>query len=482
MKNNKYSHRGILLFLCNPELFFVLIASIFGIAFLVVVPPFQTPDENIHFYRAYEVSELRTPQSINGGEPGSYLPLSIRQTEERVHGAYAPPNTPGHIMFNTGEKYSYRFTKSALFDIPLNQNNRIFYITSASPAYMPILYAPQALTVGIARLFGTPIIVMLYMVRVVNLSLWIFLVYLAIKIFPWKKWALVGICLLPVVVSQSISPGLDVGTIGSSLIFLAITLKAISNDKHNLSRKRIVILLATATVMVFGKSVLAVFLPLVFLIKKRQFEVPLPIIIKIVAVILPVALYVIWALISQGYASNTDQLSGSTQINSLIHNPWLFAGSMINTFFFITPSGDILSDSIIGSFGWLDTPLSPPFVIFGYIALSLILLVNYDPPIRVKEITSKTRIVLLVTGLLYVGAVFLAMYVFFTPATGNHVRGVNGRYLIPLMFLLIPVLFSNILRVRKQIYTSFIKVSTILLLVASVLTITFRYYASFVPQ
>lgn len=474
--------QNILSFLNRPEGFFVIVAFVFGVLLLFTVPPFQTPDENVHFYRAYEISELRAPQVNKMGESGSFLPLSIRETEERVHGVYAPPGTTGHIMFNPTEKYDYRFTKSALFDIPLKKDDRIFYVTSGSPAYMPISYLPQALVVGAGRLLGLPIILMLYIVRMVNLIIWIVLAYIGIKIFPWKRWAAVGVCLLPVMAAQTISPGLDVSVMGGFLIFIAIIFRAIAEDKYSLKRRHIVLLLITSIVMVFGKSVFALLLPLVLLVKDKQITIKHSFWTKLGVIIVPMVLYIIWVIASNGSGSAVDQSSGAAQINSLLHSPWLFFRSMINTIFFITPSGNILSQSIIGSFGWLDTPLSPPFVIIGYVYLTLILLVNYETPNRCKGISKNTRIMISIIGALYAIAVFLAMYIYFTPVTGNHVMGVNGRYLVPLMFILVPILFSNILRVRKRLYINFVKTMSIFLLIISVLTIIFRYYYSFITQ
>ena len=41
----------------KPEVVFLYFALMFGLSLLVTVPPFQTPDEPHHFFRAYQVSE-----------------------------------------------------------------------------------------------------------------------------------------------------------------------------------------------------------------------------------------------------------------------------------------------------------------------------------------------------------------------------------------------------------------------------------------
>ena len=42
----------------KPQRFFLFIAFTFGTIFVFLTPPMQTPDESIHFWRAYELSEF----------------------------------------------------------------------------------------------------------------------------------------------------------------------------------------------------------------------------------------------------------------------------------------------------------------------------------------------------------------------------------------------------------------------------------------
>lgn len=43
-------------------------------------PPFQVPDEQFHFYRAYQISESTLISTKNGYETGDYLPSSLPRT------------------------------------------------------------------------------------------------------------------------------------------------------------------------------------------------------------------------------------------------------------------------------------------------------------------------------------------------------------------------------------------------------------------
>ena len=55
------------MFKMNPAKFFVFCALIFGILLITIIPPFQSPDEDSHFKKAYVISKGKFfPTSQNG--------------------------------------------------------------------------------------------------------------------------------------------------------------------------------------------------------------------------------------------------------------------------------------------------------------------------------------------------------------------------------------------------------------------------------
>lgn len=458
----------------KPEYFFVMVAAIFGGLFILLVPPFQTPDENVHFYRAYEVSELGANKSVKDGAVGSLLPASIAKTEGSVN---ALPDVTTHIQFNPYNKYSLSYTKNALFNIPLNQQEKLFYRTETYPM---IVYLPQASAIGIGKLFNAPVIMLLYMARLANLIIWIVICFFCIKYFPWKKWAVVGVCLLPVVVAQTISPGLDVLAISSTLAFMTIIFYAMSNKRGSLGAKQIALLGLAAVVMVFMKSTLAVFLPLVFLLKNDRLSVKYKKLVKIAIVILPIILFASWTIFSTSNNPNPVPAS-SQQVSTFLHNPFHYVHLLLNTGFFVTISGNAVVQSLVGNFGWLDTPLSPFITFLAVCYMAFLLFVN-DPRDKSKrEFSKKSRILMTLSAAALVLATFLAMYVYSTLPTDNHIKGVQGRYLVPFLLLLVPILMNIQIFSSKSIYTKVVKIGSVALLVLSLLTIFARYYYNFIP-
>mgnify|MGYP000072583915 FL=1 len=56
---------------------FVYIAIIFGLIIMVLTPPFQSPDEDSHFKKAYVLSKGNIFPEEQGGEAGFELPVEM---------------------------------------------------------------------------------------------------------------------------------------------------------------------------------------------------------------------------------------------------------------------------------------------------------------------------------------------------------------------------------------------------------------------
>lgn len=474
MKKKNRIYERIFAAIDKPEYFFLVVASLFGIFFIFIIPPFQTPDEHVHFYRAYDTSQLGSNRIEKNGAIGSMLPSSIAKTEQALN---AQQDIPTHIQFNPYNKYHLGFTKQALFNIPLDKGDVSFYRTETYPA---LVYIPQAVAVFVAKIFNSPIIVMLYFVRIVNLIIWVTVAFWCIKRFPWKRWALAGVCLLPVLVAQTISPGLDVLAIASTLVFITIILNGVKNPNEKFDIKKLLLLLSMAILMVLTKFTLAVFFLLVFLIKNKQMTMKHGTITKLLIVLIPVALFIGWTILSHTSGTSGPVSSSSQQISALLHNPLKFLQLLINTGFYVTVSGNALVHSIVGNFGWLDTPLSPFITFMGAIYIGFLLFVGSSKE-KIVKIPSKAKVIMFLTVVGSVIATFLAMYVYSTLTTDNHIKGVQGRYLVPAMFLLLPLLLNNHITTSEAFYAKVVRWSAVTLLLVSTLTIIVRYYFIFIP-
>lgn len=451
----------------SPVRFFVFTASFFGLIFILITPPFQTPDETVHYYRSYQVAQGNFVIDQVGNTFGGFLPKSL--------GTTVAETTSNHTLeFRPDVKYEKAKTRAA-FSIREDRGDKILYDFSATAAYSPISYMPQSLGVSIAKLFHTPPIMMMYFGRLMNLSAWIILLAFSIKLIPYKKWAVVGVALLPMALFDAISLGADTMAYGLLALLLSLILK-FTADRKPITNNGYLMLMAVLSCLVITKQVMFIFVAFVLILPTVLFgRKPTSYIKKSMLIILPLTVFGIWMTtisnLSIPVISPFDP-DPSLQIKSIIHNPLEYINVLWNTYFFINSDG--IARSFIGTFGWMDAPVSEFISVTGYTTLAFLLIANYKKPIN--RLMGKQRLILVTAIVVYWLAVTTALYAYYGPVNHKVVIGIQGRYFIPVALLLIPLLYNNWLRTSKINYKKFATVLPTLLLVASVITIFYRYY------
>lgn len=456
---------------------FIGLSAAFGLLFILLIPPFQGPDEFTHFIRAYEVSSLQGAHRHHEKKvdlEGSYLPHSIQKTYDktRLFKKIPYPDVP------QAKKYFLNQTRDSLH-IPLEQKNRQFYDTGASPAYVPILYIPQAIIIKVLETLGAPIIIMLYATRLGCLLIWIWLGALALQKLKVKsmKLAVGTLLLLPMFISQATVPGTDAILTGVTLLFF-IEIYNYLHDKNNLTHKQNVWLTLLLFVMVMAKPVYLVF-GILILLQKTKYRTLLGLVYKSLGTILIAFVYLLWSYFTRYrggpvYINSIDAAHAipGIQIHYLIPNIFHFVEPLFNTLFL--GWGDATLTSLIGTFGLLDTPLPLLFVILGYILVFFTVLTTekvHETQIDLKVIVWSV----LGSATLYVIGVLLSMYIISTPPHAAVITGVQGRYFLPVLLLLAVFMPKRIVLKNSTLQTTYL-VLPIILLTASVLVVWLRYY------
>lgn len=450
----------------SPVRFFTITALIFGSLFLLLTPPFQTPDEPVHFYRSYQVSEGIFSVQQHGDKAGGELPSSLLQT---VNLAYTPD-----IRTRPDLKYPIDRTKQALH-IKENPNARIVYDISAT-AYTPaISYAPQAIGITIARIFNSPPIVMMYIARFMVMCTWIVLMAFAISLMPKKKWALAALALLPMLIFQAASLSVDAVAYGVLAILFALILKYTTEQTH-IDYKRAGLLAALFTVVVLSKQVMFVFLLLSLILPGKSFNSVGDRVVKIALMtIVPLLIFAAWMVIARSVDITSSAVLHpipGDQISNILHDPLSYLYVLFRTYFL--SYGDGITRSFIGSFGWLDTPMAEFFTGVGYITLAFLYICNYES--AKTWLNSKAKLLIALAGVAYFIGVTTAIYVFYDPVKYKSVIGLQGRYFVPVAMMLIPLLYGTWLKSKQTDYIKVAIVAPAFLLFMGVLTLVFRYY------
>src|SRR5574341_1283290 len=236
--------RKILSFFSYPENAFILLGIIYGFLFLVMIPPFGVEDECNHFYRAFHVSEGNIIAKKYENRTGDFLPKSLGITTVSLSRIFPDPGSENKVK-----------DLIPLLKLPLNPKDRDFIDFPNTAQYSPIPYMPQAIGIFIGRMFHLSPLMLMYLSRMFNLSLWLFLIYLAIRITPISKWLLFLLVLTPKSLYQAASVSSDCFTNGISVLSIAIFLLYAFKAGKILKKVDLFILFSLSLLLSFSKQI-----------------------------------------------------------------------------------------------------------------------------------------------------------------------------------------------------------------------------------
>ncbi|MCP3745968.1 DUF2142 domain-containing protein [Paenibacillus sp. A3M_27_13] len=453
------------LFLSKTQHIFLGISIIIGLAWLFILPPFQAPDENSHFYRAYGVTEGTIMcKNYKGSNAGSFLPSNLLEFTNTLKS--------NQIRFNYDVKQNPRDVYDS-YDLFPNKNSSFQeYVNSC--VYSPVPYIPQTLGILIGKLLGGPWIVLFYLGRLFNFVFFVAITYHAIKIIPKLKVLLMLLALMPMTLHQSVSLSPDAITIAVSFIFMAYIMKIKYSYNEIIRGKDLSILITLACIIGVSKITYFPLALLVLLIPRDKYSTWRRYFLFNSSVILgSFAFSVIWVGFTRMVKMNFP-VEPVNQINNIIADPLSFIKLLsLSTF-----RNDTLYSQFFGVFGWLDTPLPLILTIFYFVVLFVVAIQEGDFK---KDITIKSEIFNFIVSFspLFIGNILigLSLYLNWPQPTNQIIHGVQGRYYIPLalsFFYSMHLLFPVIYRLRKLVLIIFIM--SILLISSYFLTVRYYYF------
>jgi len=447
------------LFEINPEKFFVIIGLSFGLFYVFLTPIFQGPDEPVHFFSIARYS--------NG-----YMNIN---KENGTVGVRAQPGIFEIYKFNPDlrnqAKYDYKKQVSTLIKLKLGTYRGMYSTVNRGAPYNPLAYSQYIVAYTISSVFQLGPFYLFIFIRLIGLLTWLVLVYFAIKTIPKGKWLLASIALLPMSLFIASMISADNLTNGLLFVFIALIFKVIYTPKY-LTKKYLLGLIALAVVVGLTKqtyflaSLLLFALPRPNFIQKKYFYITL-----LITVLATTFLAVGWqVLIGNWSISPIVGVSTSGQVHHIISRPLSFVKTIFNTI--VTSNSNGLYISFFGVLGWLDVTL-PFWVIFGW----LVVLIK---SIGIKTLKAKyyfkiwQKLIFVTVSLLLFGALILGLYLTWTPVGDGIINGLQGRYIIPIFAILIPVIASR--RSEPDNKVRVFTVSGIVLLeIATLIVFLFRY-------
>lgn len=421
----------------NAHVLFILIALPAIVLFLGVLPPAWGLDEQVHTARSYQVSEGNWyPDKLVGeGRFGGKIPTSLEAALS--HGHTVSNSVSRNESFLDRKDETNPVLTAKIDSQPIN-SALVEYDFGPTGPYAPVAYLPSAFGIGIGRIFDLSVgntvlfarsMQAIFFVAITAFALW---VLRSTKV----KWIAFVVALLPATIYQAVTINADAYTIAISLLFMAIIYRLFVMKKRA-DVRWITLLSVGAGLLVFTKPSYALLLGLIAFIpwgvfgtKKRSLLVKASI---LVGSVLLLALVSIKGL---GYGDSillyrdpitAASISLTDQILYILSHPFDFISVLIGS---IVRYSENWGTSIVGLLGY--NTISTPYILMILAYISLFMSGMYS-----KAITHKQAWAILVIVLISMLSVIVLLYGTFNMVGASVVSGVQGRYFIPCIPLLL---------------------------------------------
>ena len=451
----------------------VLAAAVVGLGYAFLMPPLNVPDETSHFLRAYRLTQGHFIPEVHAVIPGALIDLLSQFDEE-----------------TTQERDRYvPNLRRLVADRPADESSPVDadgYRTT--DFYDSLTYVPQAIGIGIARLFHASAVVMTYAGRISNFAVFLIIVAFALRVTPVFRLGFIAALFIPMVLHQAASNSADSFAIAIAFLFTALVFRAAyAAPEFLLKRTEILGLLACALGLGIAKADF-ILVALVALIRPKSVGGLIKYVSLICGSVIMCSLPpLLWRFAAGDYLARANQLLTTTgfsdpdaNLSFLEHNLLLCLQGIANA---TMAFGGQYLETAIGRFGPLVVYLPAWVVVLNVIVLIFIGVTQKRP----AAFGLYDRLISLGVCAIYILAVMLATFIATTDlfdlvahiALGHgEFGGMQGRYLLPIVPLAIPLLCT-----KREIFSEYIRISVlgacILITTIASYNSIFRFYITY---
>lgn len=414
----------------TAEKLFIYIVPIIMILFLIGIPSWKNPDEQVHWYRIYDITQ------------GHFI-------TEKVNGI-AAGNLPKEILeyHNYQTELDIKYSSfSELYENKISENGETVYRElSTTAVYHPIQYMPQVIGTFIADIFTDRPFIMMYAARLANMVFSIIVLYVAIKIIPYGKKILLLLTCLPVAAAGFASMSPDAMTISISYLFISYILKLLHEKDKKINLKNKILLIIMSVVVALCKIVYLPLAGLILLLPKEKYNSRKEQVITCILVMgIAIVANLAWLGFSSTYLVEYKAGTPVSQLENLLTSPFEF----IQKFLFTVNM--CAREYIDGLFGY---GVGADLHIILYTLLPVILFITFlfltitDQKLK-NAFTTYQKVIISLVTLAIIGLIFTSIYIQWTPLNCDIIYGVQGRYFLPILPL-VSILISNTVKIKSE--------------------------------
>ncbi|MBR2289471.1 MAG: DUF2142 domain-containing protein [Clostridia bacterium] len=411
------------------ENMFLNFAIPIGILFIVFMIPTHTPDASSHIWKAYEVS--------NG--------IFFTKIDENGDSTTTVPKFLACYSFFTANwKYSdieNTLKSSMAFDYKITTEE----VDSSAESYHFILYIGFAIGFAIARMIGLNIFLGIYLAKTINFIIVLAFGYLSIKLMPFGKRILVTYLMLPMMMQQLTAISADSITNIFIVLLITYTLHLAFKDER-LTKKEIMIFMVFAGFLGIVKLVYAPMLGVGIILAKRRKDLSIKqkVLFGLVAVLICLATGMIWHNIGTNYKNNVSRgyleregVNSDKQLEFILSNPLKLGSIFVTT---LSEKGDIYFSSMIGDYLGIMWIRVPTFLIVLYCFVLFFAIVSEE---NEKTLDKVEKIWIILLSIIMIIMILIGLYLVWTGVGEYCIEGVQGRYFLPILILVLLVFCPN---------------------------------------
>lgn len=423
------------------EYVFVIAMLVFGSIFMFILPPMTAPDEPRHFITAYRTSNQILGMGKDAVDENGNV--YVRECDNQPLIIY--PDSQTYIQFYN--------------EMPQDNNMKdlVPYTAAKTINISKFAHLPQSIGITIARLLHLNYTALVIIGRFMNLFAFTALGFFAIRFIPFGKLALFAMAMNPMSLELVSSYSYDALCLGLCALFVGYLLH-VAHEKEKVTYKDILFLFAVVLGAALSKIVYICIAAMIFLIPPKKFKnVKQYWLICVGFIAITIFAYIMFS---------SSVVSGLVSTESGNYIDW--AGEEGYTFQYLLSNPiqtikiyyetlisrcDFYLISMFGGYlGWLEIGIQT-FLVFAY-GVILVLSVLLEKKTREYEVSVYAKIW---TSLIFLGVSFLvltSMLTSWTPLSYTTIQGVQGRYFLPVLPLLLIVVYNNSISIKKSIHNA----------------------------
>ena len=431
---------------------YLVIAVTLGIVYCVLIPPYAVPDEPVHFEECYDISNFLL--GTGKAETGK---IYMRASDAKPpFDAYPTIETYRDICQNT---------------FILCDDNTIVEVKRDSGDSNSLCYIIPGIGLTVGRMLHLGTVLTFELARWINYIVFMLLIYWSLKKIPIGKNCILIFSMLPMVLQQAMSVSYDCITNGIAVFLIAQCLYMVFQEGNIRGRDLAIYGVFAAALAGIKGGVylpvccLALIIPMKKFASKKRYFLSAGIICAVIFVSFLAANY---SILSSVMIKNQDGSSVSGlemqeienselskevyitgreehySISDIISNPQHYGKVMLSTF---KVYGDFYLQSMLGgTLGWLDIEI-PWWILCGFMATLLFSVVETNEMV----LSFKQKLWLGIIFCTMVVLILTVMYVSWTPVGCPQVLGVQGRYFLPGLLLLLFVFKNRMILAKGDI-------------------------------